>query len=168
MVAAWPLHASQPALPDSAGCVGARAMPQVAQRHGCWLPHRDVQVMLLFTHAASAAPPFWTSGALQAAVPGALLHALHFQEPRALRLMLHHAFVPLVRSCPQAQMQTWLAEPVRHLMAFLPGCLSKLRAELQARVSGQLPDAQSTQTQDEIVHEVRSASQCRLPCLAHC
>ena len=115
--------------------------------------------MVLITESAAAVPGFWTNDTLRAAITDALLHGLQHQAPRALRLLLHHAFVPLVRSCPPAHMQAWLSGPVSTLMAYLPGHLHSQWAELHAKASGQVQDAPGSQTQDEIVHEV-----CRLAC----
>jgi hypothetical protein len=111
--------------------------------------------MMLVTECAAGVPAFWQADALRTAVPDALLHCLAHQRPRAMRLTVHHALLPLVRSCPMEHAQAWLAGPLRNLMGTLPERLATLWAEIAARLAGDVGGSQSKQTDDEIVHEVR-------------
>ena len=110
---------------------------------------------MLVTECSASVPAFWHAEALRSAVPDALLHCLAQQRPRALRLTVHHALLPLVKCCPAERAQEWLAGPLRSLMGMLPDRLAGMWAELKARLAGEVGGTQPKQTEDEIVHEVR-------------
>jgi Exportin-5 family len=118
--------------------------------------HITLQAMMLVTECAASVPAFWQSQRLRTAVPEALLHCLAAQPPRLLRLSVHHAFIPLVKSCPKERAQGWLGVTMQRLMEVLPDKLGSMWAELKAKVSGQVGEAKSKQTEDEIIQEVRS------------
>ena len=115
---------------------------------------------MLVTECAASVPAFWHADALRSAGPDALLHCLAQQMPRALRLTVHHALLPLVKCCPAERAQEWLAGPLRSLMDMLPERLAGMWAELKARLAGEVGGTQSKQTEDEIVHEVRCCHGC--------
>jgi hypothetical protein len=110
--------------------------------------------MMLVTELAQTVPEFWESAQLHSIVPQALLYCLEYQESRAMRLAVHHSFLPLTRSCPQRHAPAWLAPVLDNLLQLLATRLMNTWPSLVAFTRGELGEASSKQTEDEMVQEV--------------
>ena len=113
-----------------------------------------LQTMMLVTECATGVPQFWGSEQLSSAIPGGLVDCLKHQEPRAMRLVVHHGFIPLVRKCPPAAAPRWLAPALRQILPIVQTQLQHMWVERAARAEVQSQGQQGTQTEDDIVQEV--------------
>lgn len=110
--------------------------------------------MMLVTECAAGVPQFWGSERLCSVVPGGLLECLEHQEPRAMRLVVHHALVPLLRSCPPVAAPRWLAPALRQILPILQTQLQNMWLERSARAEAYSQGHAGSQTEDDIVQEV--------------
>ena len=113
---------------------------------------------MLLTECAAHVPAFWQGQRLCAVVPDSLLYCFASQTPRSMRLTVHHALIPLVRTCPKNMAVAWLAQMLRQLLGTLPERLTALWTDLKARQAGSSGSDQAAQNEDEIVQEVRCAA----------
>lgn len=109
---------------------------------------------MLVTECASGVPGFWDSKRLCAVLPEGLMACLEHQEPRSMRLVVHHGFIPLVRSCPPAAATLWLAPALRRILPIVQTQLQNMWVERAARAEANNQGRESTQTEDDIVQEV--------------
>jgi hypothetical protein len=110
--------------------------------------------MMLVTECAAGVPEFWASERLCSVVPKGLLECLEHQEPRAMRLVVHHAFIPLLRSCPPMAAPRWLAPALRQILPVVQMQLQNMWVERESRAEAKIQGNGGTQTEDDIVQEV--------------
>lgn len=143
-------------------CGGAwivRASAPVLARHGrCARPREALcvrmQALMLVMECARGVPQFWGSERLRSMLPPSLLESLDLQEPRSIRLTVHHGFLPLVRSCPPEAAEQWLAAAFAQFLQLLGNRLHGAWPGLVARVKGEVGEAKAKQTEEEMVQEV--------------
>lgn len=110
---------------------------------------------MLLVEVMTTAPSLWASSALAQATAASLSNALAAQEPRPLRLCIHHGMLPLTRTCPVGHAAQWLPPLLQPLLALLATRLGATWSEMVARLRGDVGGARAQQTEEEIVAEVR-------------
>jgi len=109
---------------------------------------------MLVMECARGVPQFWASERLRGMLPQGLLESMDMQEPRSLRLTVHHGFLPFVRSCPPNAAEGWLAAALAQFLQLLGSRLHGAWPGLVARVKGEVGEAVAKQTEEEMVQEV--------------
>lgn len=127
-----------------------------------------VQALMLVMECAKGVTQFWASERLRAMLPQGLLESMELQEPRSLRLTVHHGFLPLMRNCPPEAAEAWLSGALAQFLQVLGTRLHGAWPGLVARVKGEVGEAKAKQTEEEMVQEVRWAPLAtRVHCLTH-
>lgn len=124
-----------------------------------WIPvvrpaRERVQALMLVMECARGVPQFWASARLRDILPHGLLESMDLQEPRSLRLTVHHGFLPFVRNCPPDAAEPWLAAAFTQFLQLLGSRLNGAWPGLVARVTGEVGEAVAKQTEEEMIQEV--------------
>eukprot|EP00892_Ulva_mutabilis_P010672 jgi/Ulvmu1/7978/UM004_0211.1 len=119
-----------------------------------WIRQCKELALMLIMECARGVPQFWTSERLRAMLPRGLLDSLDLQEPRSIRLTVHHGLLPLVRSCPPESAEAWLAAAFAQFLQVVGTRLHGAWPGLVARVKGEVGEAKAKQTEEEMVQEV--------------
>ena len=115
--------------------------------------------MMLVTESAAECAAFWRSPSLCHGVASSNLYCLGMQEPRSMRLVFHHALIPLMRSCPRPSAVDWMQKQLTELLPLLSQSVTATWGDLMLKMTGAIGVAKAKQTDDEIVQEVRHSRQ---------